>query len=99
MEPDIQRIQDTLGQMIQLSIMTDRSYKLTVRALGTFHINWTGFKEDHRSDLLWEYQVGRPVRVTVYTQAEVIGEYYQNLGIVPQGDFDTLELNSNLKLA
>jgi len=88
METDFQRIQETLGQMIQLSIMTDRTYKLSVRDLGTFHINWTGTKEDHSSDVLWEYQAGRPTRITLYTQTEAIQEYYQNLEIIPQGDMD-----------
>ncbi|MDT8447056.1 MAG: hypothetical protein RRB13_09235 [bacterium] len=81
MERDIQRIRETLGQMVQLSLMTDRTYRMAVRSLGSFHLNWTHLKDQGEADVLWEYEDGRPVRVTLENQDEQIDEYFRRMGI------------------
>lgn len=81
MERDIQRIRDTLGQMTQLSLMTERTYRMAVRDLGSFHLNWTHFKDQGEADVLWEYEEGRPVRVDLNNQDEVIDEYFRRMGV------------------
>ena len=81
MERDIQRIRETLAQMIQLSVVTERSYRMSVRELGAFYLNGTSRSEQGEVDLLWEYEDGRPIRVTRENSELVVAEYFERLGL------------------
>ncbi|OGH00092.1 MAG: hypothetical protein A2600_00280 [Candidatus Lambdaproteobacteria bacterium RIFOXYD1_FULL_56_27] len=88
MERDISRVRDTLSQMLQLSLFTERTYRMTVRDLGSFHLNWTQTRTQGESDVLWEYEEGKPVRITAFNLEEAIDTYCQKLSeeaIWPQG--------------
>jgi len=52
MERDIQRIRETLAQMIQLSVVTERSYRMSVRELGAFYLNGTSRSEQRENSEL-----------------------------------------------
>lgn len=70
---DVDKLRDTLGQMTMLSLTTDRSYRISVREFGEFHVNWSN--KGDGIDVIWQWAKGVMVRVSSYDIEERMLDY------------------------